>query len=273
MIWNLDTVVADDGGRHRRRAFASSSARRSMPSDARRRFRLDRQYGARSRIGFFLAHRRRQSPGLSTCTNCSWPSSSGLAAPSSASARMTLLQGGARPPHVRSEAADFSRSPTMRRMSAGVAPPVPQALRARCRSRSSTACARPALRPAGGGNRPARDSRAVPAAAAGSTVAANRSRPRTTWLTPCSGIVDDDRKMIAGRHVAAGQHDVAPLLRAAPRSFASRRKFRRELASMTAARPTRAERRRHVEPPGDRARLTRSRRRRSRADSSRSAPG
>ena len=43
-------------------------------------------------------------------------------------------------------------------------------------------------------------------------VAWNRSSPRVTSVTPCSGVVDGDRQMVAARHVLARQHDVAERL-------------------------------------------------------------
>ncbi len=45
-------------------------------------------------------------------------------------------------------------------------------------------------------------------------VEANRSCPRTTWVTPWQRVVDHDREVIARGHLLARQHDVAPHLRA-----------------------------------------------------------
>ncbi len=41
----------------------------------------------------------------------------------------------------------------------------------------------------------------------------NRSWPRTTSVTPLQGVVDDDGKVIARRHLLAREHDIAPRLR------------------------------------------------------------
>ena len=41
-------------------------------------------------------------------------------------------------------------------------------------------------------------------------VAARRSRPRTTSVTPCCSVVNDYRQMVARRQIAAAQDDVAP---------------------------------------------------------------
>ena len=44
-------------------------------------------------------------------------------------------------------------------------------------------------------------------------VAANRSAPRVTRVTPCSASSTRDREVIARRHLLAGEHDIAKLRR------------------------------------------------------------
>ena len=36
----------------------------------------------------------------------------------------------------------------------------------------------------------------------------SRSSPRTTWSTPCAGVVDDHGEVVRGHAVVAPQHDV-----------------------------------------------------------------